>query len=298
MFDTILAIIAPVAICAAAGFLWVRSRQPYDADFVGRLVLAVAAPCLTVSALGKVRLGTDTLLAMAGYWAITFVLMLLLGAALVRLPGVARRARIDQRAYVASLLFPNVGNMGLPLCLLAFGDEGLALALAWFMVNSVVHFSLGVVAFSGGRASREFLANPMVWSVFIAVAMVVGDWHLPRWLGNTLELIGGMTIPLMLVALGASLANLDARLFGRALLFSVARVGGGFLAGLAVVLLFGLTGTERGIVLIQAAMPVAVFNYLFAQRYGRAPQEVAGLVLVSTLLSFATLPALLWYVLR
>lgn len=298
MFDTILAIIAPVAICAAAGFLWVRLRQPYDADFVGRLVLAVAAPCLTVSALGKVRLGTDALLAMAGYWAITFVLMLALGAVLVRLLRVAGGKRLDQRAYVASLLFPNVGNMGLPLCLLAFGDEGLALALGWFMVNSVAHFSLGVVAFSGGRASREFLVNPMVWSVFIAVAMVVGDWHLPRWLGNTLELIGGMTIPLMLVALGASLANLDVRLFGRALLFSVARVGGGFLAGLAVVLLFGLTGTERGIVLIQAAMPVAVFNYLFAQRYGRAPQEVAGLVLVSTLLSFATLPALLWYVLR
>lgn len=291
MFDTLLAIIAPVVICSAVGFLWVRLRQPWDGDFVGRLVLTVAAPCLTVSALGKVRLGTDTLLAMSGYWAITFVLMLAAGWALARALGV------DRRAYVASLLFPNVGNMGLPLCLLAFGDQGLALALAWFMVNSVAHFSIGLVAFSGGRVHRELFTNPMVWSVVVAVAMVVGDWHLPRWLANTLDLIGGATIPLMLVAMGAALAGLDVRLFGRAVVFSVARVGGGFLAGLLVVTLFGLTGTERGVVLIQAAMPVAVFNYLFAQRYGRAPQEVAGLVLVSTLLSFLTLPLLLWYAL-
>lgn len=292
MFDAVLAIVAPVVLCAAIGYAWVRARRPYDADFVGQLVLSVAAPCLTISALGKVRLGTDTLLAMAGYWAITFVLMLAAGLAL------ARAMQVDLRAYVASLLFPNVGNMGLPLGLLAFGDQGLALALAWYMVNSVVHFSLGLAAFSGGRAHRELVANPVVWSVAIAVALVATDTHLPRWLANTLDLVGGMTIPLMLVALGAALAKLDVRKFAPALLFSVLRVGGGFLAGLLVVTLFGLTGTERGIVLIQASMPVAVFNYLFAQRYGRVPDEVAGLVLVSTLLSFLTLPALLWYVLR
>jgi predicted permease len=244
-----------------------------------------------VSALGKVRLGTDALLAMAGWWALVTLLVAGAGYWLVR------ALRVDARAYLSCLLFPNVGNMGLPLCLLAFGDEGLALALAWFMVNSVAHFSIGVVAFSGERVHRELLSNPMVWSVLVAVLMVVGDIHLPLWLANTLELIGGMTIPLMLIALGASLATLEIGFFSRALVFSVARVGLGFLAGLLVVTVFGVTGVERGIVLIQASMPVAVFNYLFAQRYARAPQEVAGLVLVSTLLSFITLPMLLWYVL-
>lgn len=292
MLPTIFAIIAPVVFCALIGFVWVRARQPYDANFVGRIVLSIAAPALTISALGKVRLGTDALLAMAGWWACVTLLVALAGYLLVR------AMRVDARAYLSCLLFPNVGNMGLPLCLLAFGDQGLALALAWFMVNSVAHFSLGVVAFSGGRVQRELLTNPMVWSVVVAVAMVLGDWQLPRWLAGTLDLVGGMTIPLMLIALGASLATLDVRLFWRALVFSVARVGLGFLAGLLVVTYFGLTGVERGIVLIQAAMPVAVFNYLFAQRYGRAPEEVAGLVLLSTLLSFLSLPALLWFVLR
>lgn len=292
MFAAILAIVAPVVICAVIGYVWVRAGRHYDSEFVGRLVLSVAAPCLTISALGKVRLGTDTLLAMTGYWAITFLLALALGCVL------ARAMRVDARAWVASLVFPNVGNMGLPLGLLAFGDQGLALALAWYMANSVVHFSVGLAAFSGGRMQRELFTNPIVWSVFIAVALIVTDTRLPVWLANTLDLIGGMTIPLMLIALGAALAKLDVSGFGRAFVFSVARIGGGFLAGLLVVTLFGLTGAERGIVLIQASMPVAVFNYLFAQRYGRVPQEIAGFVLVSTLLSFLTLPALLWFVLR
>ena len=69
MFQTILAIVAPVVLCAVIGYAWVRARQPYDADFVGRIVLSIAAPALTVSALGKVRLGTEALLAMAGWWA-------------------------------------------------------------------------------------------------------------------------------------------------------------------------------------------------------------------------------------
>jgi len=289
--QTILAILAPVVLCAAIGYAWVRARQPFAADFVGRLVLVVAAPALTVSALGKVRLGADALLSMAAWWALVTLLVALAGYLLVRL------TRVDARAYLSCLLFPNVGNMGLPLCLLAFGDEGLALALAWFMVNSVAHFSIGVVAFSGQRVHRELLGNPMVWSVAVAVAMVIGDWQLPRWLANTLDLVGGMTIPLMLIALGASLAQLQAGFLARALLFSVARLALGFAAGWLVVTAFGLSGIERGIVLIQATMPVAVFNYLFAQRYNRAPADVAGLVLVSTLLSFLTLPLLLWYVL-
>ena len=60
---------------------------------------------------------------------------------------------------------------------------------------------------------------------------------------------------------------------------------------------FGLEGVERGVVILQSAMPVAVFNYLFAAEYGADPEGVAGMVVISTVLSFLSLPLLLWYVL-
>jgi predicted permease len=89
-------------------------------------------------------------------------------------------------------------------------------------------------------------------------------------------------------------AHLQPAGLGRAALLSAVKLALGWSAGLGLVWVLGLTGTVRGVVLIEMAMPVAVFNYLFAQRYGNRPEEVAGLVLVSTVLAFALLPVLLW----
>ena len=54
-----------------------------------------------------------------------------------------------------------------------------------------------------------------------------------------------------------------------------------------------MTGTARAALILQASMPVAVYNYLFAQMWDNEPAEIAGLVVVSTLLSVATIPLLL-----
>jgi predicted permease len=106
-------------------------------------------------------------------------------------------------------------------------------------------------------------------------------------------LLGGIAIPLMTIALGVSLATLKIHFWKRSLLFSFLRVGGGLLFGFVVCELMGLTGVSRNIVLLQSAMPIAVFNYLLALRYDRHPEEVAAMVLVSTLVAFIGLPFLL-----
>ncbi|MBX6323857.1 MAG: AEC family transporter, partial [Rhodospirillaceae bacterium] len=106
-------------------------------------------------------------------------------------------------------------------------------------------------------------------------------------------LFAGVTIPLMLLALGVSLARLRVASRGRALALASVRLGGGVVVGVALSWALGLHGAARGVLIIQSAMPVAVFNYLFAQLYRRAPDEVAGAIVTSTAISFLTLPALL-----
>ena len=76
------------------------------------------------------------------------------------------------------------------------------------------------------------------------------------------------------------------------LVFSV----GGFLIGFGMAQLLGFSGVARGVLILQCAMPVAVFNYLLAQRYDRSPEQVASVVVVSTLLTAVTLPLLLPFV--
>ena len=287
MWQTVVPVLAPVLISVSIGWVWARTGRPYDSGLVSQLVMGIGAPCLVVSTLGSVALPV------ADFWLVGKVYLLVMALTAAAALLLLRLTRRPLRVYFPALVFPNVGNMGLPLCMLAFGQAGLALALAWFMLNSVLHFSVGQTVVSGERAWVALVSNPIILSVFVAVAMVVGDWHLPVALHNSVELIGGLTIPLMLITLGVSLARLGVRHVGDALLFAVARLVIGLLAGWLVCEWLALDGVLRGIVLIQSSMPVAVFNYLFAERYQQGPERVAGMVVVSTLLSFLLLPWLL-----
>jgi hypothetical protein len=204
---------------------------------------------------------------------------------------------LNQRAFLPGQIFPNVGNMGLPLCLLAFGDEGLALGLTYFTVNIVFGFTAGIAISSGTLSFRELFHNPMIWTVIITVGLVFAGVESPVWLYNTTDLLGGICIPMMLIALGVSLARFKITSLKRSVSLSVMRLALGFIAGNAVAMMLGLEGAARGILIMQSSMPVAVFAYLFAMRYDRQPEEVAATVVISTVMSFVLLPGLLWYVL-
>ena len=137
----------------------------------------------------------------------------------------------------------------------------------------------------------------MIYAVVIAVALQLTDTPLPEWIFNTTNLLGGMVIPAQLVALGVSLLELKTGGIARSTFLGLFRLAMGIGVGFLIADAFGLEGAARAIVIIQSAMPVAVSSYLFAQQYERKPEEVAGMVVVSTAVSFVTLPLLLLAVL-
>lgn len=295
MFSQLFAIIAPIMICAIIGMIWARSGVDYPANFVSRAVMNIGAPCLVVSTVGKVQVDVAALGQVAGVAALVMAMMVPLGMLAIRLK------RLSVATYLPPLLFPNNGNMGLPLCLFAFGETGLALGLGYFLVLLLSHFTVGIVIVGAGGGIRESLMKlgrqPVMYGMALALFMIFSDWRLPVWAANTADLLGGFTIPMMLITLGVSLSSLKVALWKRALGISVIRVVGGFcLAWLACEWL-QIEGVVRGVVLLQAAMPSAVFNYLFAHQYRRNPEEVAGVVVMSTLLAFICLPFLVSYVL-
>jgi malate permease and related proteins len=291
MLYDIFTIIAPVFICALIGYTWVKQGNPFETSFVSNLVMNVGAPCLIFSTFMDIDLDREAFLSMASAAFASMVIFGLVGFVILRL------FNLDQRAFLPGQIFPNVGNMGLPLCLLAFGDEGLALGLTYFTVNIVFGFTVGITVSSGAMSFRELFRNPMVWTVFITVGLVFAGIESPVWLYNTTDLLGGLTIPMMLIALGVSLARFKITSLKRSISLSVMRLGLGFLTGNVIAMLMGLEGAARGILIMQCSMPVAVFAYLFTMRYDRQPEEVAATVVISTIMSFALLPALLWYVL-
>lgn len=291
MIAELFTVIAPVVICAAIGYFWARSGSPFDIGQITRISVNLGTPCLIVWTFDQTRPEPQVFLEIAAAICAAFLAFAVLGYIVLRL------AKLDQRSYLPALMFPNVGNMGLPLCFFAFGDPGLTFAIVIFMITAIGNFTIGASLARGSARLQELARMPVLYAVPAGLALVIWDLHLPEWLGNTVELLGGLTIPLMLLALGVSLSRLTMASFTRSFALSVVRLAGGFGVGVLVAWLFGLEGVARGVLILQCAMPTAVFNYLFAERYQRAPSEVAGMVLASTLLSFATLPLLLWYLL-
>ena len=251
-------------------------------------MLNIATPCLVFSTLARLRFQGGELATMALASAGCMALAADAAAAPLLLAF-----RLPLRVYLPALSFPNAGNMGLPLCLFAFGEPGLGLAVLFFATLAVAQFTLGPALAAGRWDPGQALRTPVVHAVALALLLRAAGLEVPRWAANTTSLLGGCAVPLMLVSLGVALARLRIAGLGRALALSALRLGLGFAAGLVVAWLMELEGVMRGVVLLESSMPVAVFNYLWALRYGNAPEEVAGMVLGSTALSFATVPILL-----
>ncbi len=287
MLADLFAVIAPVFLTAFIGYLWVKSGRSFNAEQLTPLITTVGTPCLVISTLLNADPDPQVLARMAGAGLAAH-----LGAGLFGWAALAAM-RLPVRSFLPSLAFPNTGNMGLPLCLFAFGEEGLALAIGYFVVSAVGQFTAGYAIAAGTFDVKRLARAPILWAVLVALALMASDTALPQWAANTVDLIGQFTIPLMLLALGVSLARLSVRRLGPPLILSVLRIAGGAALGFAIAWALDLEGAARGVVILQTAMPVAVFNYLFAQLHGNRPEEVAGLVVVSTVMSFATLPFLL-----
>ncbi len=286
MLSQIFSVIAPVFLIAGIGFLWAKRGMPFDNTTISSLVMNVGSPCLVFSSLTRIHLEGS---------AFTSVLMASVGiliGALVLGAGLLMLLRQPMRTFLPSLVHPNTGNMGLPLALMAFGDTGLALAISYFFVNSVSQYTLGLTISSGRFSPAQLVRQPIIWSVAFALLVRETNVQVPDFLANTTQIAGGLVIPAMLLMLGNSLASLRIAGLGIASIIAVARLALGFGLGLAMISLLKLEDDVAGVVIMQATMPAAVFNYVFAERYGQQPEKVAAVILISTVISFLTLPAL------
>ncbi|MEO0369957.1 MAG: AEC family transporter [Pseudomonadota bacterium] len=288
---TVLEIVAPVFLLATVGFAWVKLGFEYRVQFVTRLGMSLATPCLVFVALMQSQIDPGALgaLSLAGFAAY--------GLVTVAMWAAVAAGRLDRQTFLAPLIFSNTGNLGLPLALFAFGDVGLGYAVVVFAVSAMIQFTFGIWLVSGGGSLVKMIQEPLVPATVLGAIFLVMDWQTPQFLTNALELIAQMAIPIMLITLGVAVARLSIGALTRPLVLSVLKVmisaGCAALAGWW----FGLGPVAFGVLVLQVATPVAVTSYMLAEKYGAEAEAVAGLVVVSTLMSVLTLPIILAFVL-
>jgi len=287
----VLQIIAPVFLLAGIGFVWAALGFEYKVQFVTRLTMNLSVPALIFTALIKTEIDPEALKITALAAALAYIGVALFSAGLLRLGG------YSQRTFLAPMVFGNTGNLGLPLAFFAFGQVGFDYAVVVFAVMAFLSFTIGVWLVSGSASPLTALKQPMVWATVLGSIVLAMGWRLPEWSVNTLALLGQVAIPLMLITLGVAITRLRPAALGRAFGLSLLKLVICVAIPALVGLWFGLPEIAFAALVVQVATPVAVTSYMLAEKYGAEADEVAGLVVASTLLSVIAIPLILAYVL-
>nr|WP_255733500.1 AEC family transporter [Ruegeria sp. Ofav3-42] len=290
VFLNVLNVVLPVLICAGIGYALAVTKAPFDNKVVGGIVSRVGYPTLVISHLSTTKIAIGTFLdvmaaaalAIAGFGALGFVVL--------------KAMRLPVRAFLTPLMHGNVGNIGLPITLLALGDAGMAYAMGFVVVVLISIFTIGMWIPAGEFSPKKLATSPIIYAVILSLVLLATGSSLPQPVAKSFDILGGLSIPLMLLTLGHTLATLRVESMKRAVTLTVLHLAMAIAIASALVWGFGFTGAERGAVILCCLMPSSVATYLFIDQH--VPEygpDVAGFILVSTLATIIVLPVALSY---
>ena len=198
------------------------------------------------------------------------------------------------------LILPNTGNMGLPICLFAYGTAGLGVASSIASVVILLHFTVGVFLADKSFSFKLLIKNVPTYAIIVSVIFLYYDWEVPGYLENTTFLLTYATIFLILMSLGIALSKLKVVSWTHASILGAVRVIIGPILGFSLIKFFNLDGFAAGVLLIQSCMPSAVLTYLVGSMYSQknVVDSVASVIVTSTIMSFITIPIVVFYSLK
>ncbi len=286
----VLFVVFPVFFTIGLGFAFARFKR-IDLGPIIEVLIYLTVPALVISSLtsrsfNALDLATIAIAAIAvvlGTGVLTYIYLAITG----------RRAL---RGFYLPTMFMNSGNMSFPLALLAFGPDGLSVAVLYYITISILVYSLGIYIAKGRSGGlTEMFKLPLLYSAIIGVGITLIGLKLPAPIKSTVDMLGAATIPLMQLGLGMRLCS--ARLYSHSVSVagSVIRILGGLILAYAAVELMGIDGLNRKIILLSSAMPSAVVSFIVSHRYNLDSDLVASTVAASTLLSIVTTPLLLMW---
>jgi predicted permease len=206
----------------------------------------------------------------------------------------------DPISELPPLILPNTGNMGIPICLFAYGTEGLGVASAIASLVILFHFTLGVFLAKKKFSFDVVLKSVPTYGIIVSVLFLYFDWVVPKFIENTTFLLTYSTIFLVLMSLGVALTRLKVTSWNKAILLGLVRVIGGPIIGFSLIKFLNLSGFAAGVLLIQSSMPSAVLTYLVGSLYSKKKvvDSVASVIVTSTIMSFVTIPIIVYLALK
>jgi len=290
MLIRIIAIIFPIFAIVAVGYAYARVKKP-DMAFANQLNMDIFVPALVFAALANKSfdLMSNWKLALGGT-------IIVLGSGLLAWP-VAKLMKVPANTLLPPMMFNNSGNMGLPLMVLAFGEQALPLAVVLFFVENTLHYSLGTWMLDHHAKLWNLWRVPVIAAAIagLAVSLLRIELWAPLYIG--IKMLGDVSIPLLLFSLGVRLTDSVARDVQLGLVGAALCPLAGMAIAWAVAPLLGVDDMQAGMLLIFGALPPAVLNYIFAEKYKQEPERVASIVMIGNTASLLFIPMALFFAL-
>ncbi|MCO4787217.1 MAG: AEC family transporter [Marinomonas atlantica] len=291
MMTAFITALTPVILLASLGFLLAK-RTPYlDSPHLGSLVSNVGLPALLLTAVLKMNMDFEgmlsivaaTLSCLAGMASVSYVFL--------------KTMRLSIQFYLAPLVNPNTGNLGIPIAYALFGTEGLATAVVVSSAVQVSHFTLGVGFMSGDYQPKQLLKNGPVVALLLGLLSLGLGVSLPTPLMSSLEMLSAITLPIMLMLLGKSLANLnfsDSSKLYRTIGLACFRPIVGVLIASLIVPWFGFNSAQEATIIALQGMSVAVISYMLATKFAGPKDEIALMILISLPIALISAATVWW----
>ena len=294
LYIKLLDVILPVFFVIGIGYYLGKKNPNFNTDFITTLAANIGTPAMifyTITSTGV------TLEIFVEYFI--YALIIIGGFALIGLIFLALMKK-DIVSELPPLILPNTGNMGIPICLFAYGTEGLGIASAIASVIILLHFTLGVLLAKKSFSVKILITNMPIYGIIAAVFVLYFDLEVPGFIVNTTFLLTYATIFLVLMSLGVALTRLKVVSWAQASILSGVRIIIGPVIGFGFIKYLNLNGLAAGVLLIQSAMPSAILTYLVGSMYSerKVVDSIASVIVTSTILSFATIPIVVYLSLR
>ena len=284
----ILSIVAPLIIIVVLGLIYGRKHRP-DISAANRMNMEIFCPALIFSVLAntQLELADYSELLLASVWVV-------LGSGLVLLPLI-KPLGLKARTFLPPMMFNNAGNLGLPLIILAFGEAAMPIAVILFVVEMVLHFSVGLYFIDTKAKLLSTLRIPVIVAAIAGIVWSALELSLPKIIATPIDMLGQISVPLMLFTLGVRLIDVDLKDWRIGVIGAIACPLSGLLCAFMAIAVLPLNSLQQSCLILFAALPPAVLNFIIAEQYQIEPQRVASIVMLGNIASLVFIPlALLW----
>ena len=293
IYIKIFEVIFPVFFVIGIGYYLGKKNPKFDTNFITNFAGNIGTPAMIFYTVTTTGITLDifisyfiyAIIMIGGFAVVGLILLFFL--------------KKDLSMELPPLILPNTGNMGVPICLFAYGTQGLGVASAVASVIILFHFTLGVFLAKKKFSFNILVKSPPVYAIIISVIFLYFKVNTPIFLENTTFLLTYATIFLVLMSLGIALTRFKFSL-KNSIIMSLCRVLLGPIIAYIIIHYFKLSGLAAGVLLIQSAMPSAILNYLVGSMYSpkKVVDSIASTIVISTLMSFISIPVVVFFALK